>query len=143
MKFKSKFFNELTSSELYEILKSRAEIFIVEQGVAYQDLDDADYDALHCFFTEGEKICAYLRAFRIDDSTIKMGRVLTLSHGTGLGRKLMEESLKAIKEKTSFEKIHISAQKYAIGFYEKFGFEITTDVYIEDTIEHVGMDLVF
>ncbi|MBE7051260.1 MAG: GNAT family N-acetyltransferase [Ruminococcaceae bacterium] len=140
MEFNAKFFSELTTHELYEIIKSRLEIFTVEQKVAYQDLDDIDYDALHCFFCEGEKILAYLRAFRIDDDTIKLGRVLTLSHGDGLGRKLMEKSIDAVKDAFDFKTIHISAQKYAIGFYEKFGFVVTTDVYLEDSIEHVGMD---
>ena len=141
MEFNAKFFSELTTHELYEIIKSRLEIFTVEQKIAYQDLDNIDYDALHCFFCEDGKILAYLRAFRIDDNTIKLGRVLTLSHGDGLGRKLMEKSLDAVKDAFDFKTIHISAQKYAIGFYEKFGFDVISGVYLEDGIEHVSMDL--
>ncbi len=141
MEFNAKFFSELTTHELYEIIKSRLEIFTVEQKIAYQDLDNIDYDALHCFFCEDGKILAYLRAFRIDDNTIKLGRVLTLSHGDGLGRKLMEKSLDAVKDAFDFKTIHISAQKYAIGFYEKFSFDVTSGVYLEDGIEHVSMDL--
>lgn len=141
MEFKAKFFTELTSHELYEIIKSRAEIFVVEQNVSYQDLDDIDYDSLHCYFCDDGKVLAYLRAFRLDASTIKIGRVLTLTHGKGTGRELMRNSIEAVKTNFEFKKILISAQKYAIGFYEKFGFKVTSEVYMEDSIEHVRMEL--
>ncbi len=141
MDFKVKWFKELTSSELYELLKARAEIFVVEQDVAYQDLDGIDYDSLHCYFWDDGKVLAYLRAFRLDASTIKLGRVLTLTHGKGMGRELMKNAIEAVKSNFEFKKILISAQKYAIGFYEKFGFKVTSEVYLEDEIEHVRMEL--
>ena len=141
MDFKVKWFKELTSSELYELLKARAEIFVVEQDVAYQDLDGIDYDSLHCYFWDDGKVLAYLRAFRLDESTIKLGRVLTLTHGKGMGRELMKNAIEAVKSNFEFKKILISAQKYAIGFYEKFGFKVTSEVYLEDEIEHVRMEL--
>lgn len=62
MKLTAKFFDELSSSELYEILKSRARIFVFEQGIKYVDEDDTDYDSLHCFFMENGVVTAYLRA---------------------------------------------------------------------------------
>ena len=46
----AKHFNELTTKELYEILKARAAIFIMEQNIQYQDMDDIDYESLHCFY---------------------------------------------------------------------------------------------
>ena len=92
MKLITKYFNQLTTTELYEILKSRAEIFVVEQNCVYQDLDDIDYRSLHIFYECDGKIIAYLRAFEKDSTTktIQMGRVLTLTHGTGLGGKLLK-----------------------------------------------------
>ena len=60
---KSKFFDELSTGELYEILKARAEIFVVEQNCVYQDLDDLDYRSLHVFCQEDGIVTAYLRAF--------------------------------------------------------------------------------
>ncbi len=141
MDFKVKWFDEMTSSEIYEILKARAEIFVVEQDVAYQDLDGIDYDSLHCYFHDDGKVLAYLRAFRLDASTIKLGRVLTLNHGRGMGRELMQNAIEAVKTNFVFGKILISAQKHAIGFYEKFGFKVNSDVYLEDGIEHVSMEL--
>ena len=139
----TKKFEELTTTELYEILKARAEIFIMEQNINYQDMDDIDYHSLHCFMKEGDKVIAYLRAFykSEDKSVVKIGRVLTLEHGKGVGRILLEASLPAIREKMPCDKIYIEAQKHAIGFYEKFGFVITSGEFLEEGIIHVAMEL--
>ncbi len=138
-----KIFDELTTTELYEILKARAEIFIMEQNINYQDMDDIDYSSLHCFIKEGDKVIAYLRAFykNEDKSVVKIGRVLTLEHGKGVGRVLLEESLNAVKEKMHCNKIYIEAQKHAVGFYEKFGFVTTSGEFLEEGIVHVAMEL--
>ena len=82
---KVKYFDELSTRELYEILRARAEVFAVEQNCVYQDLDGKDYKSLHVFFDRGESVTAYLRAFFKDGETVQMGRVLTVEHGTGLG----------------------------------------------------------
>ena len=98
---------------------------------------------MHCFIKEGDKVIAYLRAFyRSDDkSVVKIGRVLTLEHGKGVGRVLLEESIEAIKEKMQCNQIYIEAQKHAIGFYEKFGFVTTSGEFLEEGIIHVAMEL--
>ena len=139
----SKKFNELSATEIYEILKARAEIFVIEQNIRYQDMDDIDYNSLHCFFMEDNKVIAYLRAFYQDDDKdiVKIGRVLTLEHGNGIGKNLMEQSLKSIKEKMNCKKICMDAQKYAVGFYEKFGFKVVSDDFLEEGIVHVVMEL--
>ena len=93
MELKVKFFDELTTRELYEMLKARAEIFVVEQNCVYQDLDDKDYTSLHVFYEEDEKVAAYLRAFSKDEETVQIGRVLTLNHGTGLGGRLLNYNI--------------------------------------------------
>ena len=139
----SKKFNELSTTEIYEILKARSEIFILEQNIHCQDMDDIDYNSLHCFFMENNKVIAYLRAFYQDcnKDIVKIGRVLTLKHGNGIGRNLMEQSLKSIKEKMPCKKICMDAQKYAVGFYEKFGFKVVSNDFIEEGIIHVVMEL--
>lgn len=111
MYFQAKFFDELDTKELYEILKSRAEIFIMEQNIQYVDMDNIDYDSLHCFLVEDGRVIGYLRAFYQDDekSIVKIGRVLTLRHGYGIGKELMQESIKAIKEKMTCQKITLDA----------------------------------
>ena len=73
-----------------EILRARAEVFVVEQNCVYQDLDGIDYESLHVFFEEDGKVTAYLRAFRKDTDIVQMGRVLTLHHGTGLGGRILK-----------------------------------------------------
>jgi len=141
----AKYFNELTTTELYEILKARSEIFIMEQNIHYQDMDNIDYKSLHCFFMEDDKVIAYLRAFYQENhkEVVRIGRVLTLKHGNGIGRELLEQSLKAIKEKMKCKKISMDAQKYAVGFYEKFGFETVSDDFLEEGIVHVVMERKF
>ena len=134
-------FEELSSHELYEILKARAEIFIMEQNIHYQDMDDVDYRSLHFFFMEKDRVEAYLRAFYDDDNNVRIGRVLTIIHGKGTGRELMEKSISAIKEKMNCKKISLHAQKYAVGFYEKFGFKTISDDFIQEGIVHVVMEL--
>lgn len=134
-------FEELHTAELYEILKARAEIFIMEQNICYQDMDDIDYNSLHCFFMENGKVIAYLRAFYRDKDVVKIGRVLTLNHGNGMGKELMAQSLRAIKEKMPCKKITVDAQKHAVGFYEKFGFQVTSGDFLEEQIVHVAMEL--
>ena len=139
----AKKFEELDIAELYEILKARAEIFIMEQNIHYQDMDNVDYKSLHCFFMEENKVIAYLRAFYQEDKNdiVRIGRVLTLRHGNGIGRELMEKSIVAIKEKMKCKKISMDAQKHAVGFYEKFGFQVVSDDFLEEGVVHVVMEL--
>ena len=143
MQLVSKFFDELTTRELYELLKARAEIFVIEQTCVYQDLDDLDYNGLHVFYEEDGKVLAYLRAFPKagETGTVQMGRFLTISHGTGLGGRLLKEGLQQIVEKMNPKQIYIHAQCYAAGFYERAGFQICSEEFLEDDIPHVEMIL--
>ena len=134
-------FDELTTTEVYEILKARSEIFVVEQNCVYQDMDDKDYKSLHIFYEQDGKVVAYLRVFHKDNDTIQIGRVLTAQHGKGLGRKLMEAAIQTVKNTFSGTKVYLESQTYATGFYKKFGFEITSGEFPVDGIEHVSMEL--
>lgn len=140
MQFISKTFSELTAYEIYEIIKSRTEIFLLEQKIICQDLDDVDYDSLHCFFTDGKRVTAYLRAFSSSPGVVTVGRVLTLVHKNGLGRELMNKSMEEIKKHFSCNKVKIHAQKQAVGFYEKMGFHIVSDEFLEEGVVHVTME---
>ena len=106
MKLKSKFFNELSTKELYELLRARAEIFVVEQNCVYQDLDYRDYSSLHVFFEKDDAVVAYLRAFLKED-VVQIGRVLTLEHGKGMGGKILSAGLEKIKENFNPKKIYL------------------------------------
>ncbi len=140
MKFIAKKFDALTTTELYEILKSRMEIFMLEQEIHCLDMDNVDYKSLHCFLWDGERVCAYLRAYEIGEGIVKMGRVLSLRHGEGLGRELMEKAIPAVKETFSCHKFWVDSQSHAAGFYEKLGFSMVTEQFLEEGIPHVGME---
>jgi len=143
MEFFAKQFCELTTSELYEILKSRSQIFMLEQNIICQDMDDVDYEALHCYIIENGRVTAYLRAFYGDKSKscVKIGRVLTLNHGKGFGKILISKSLDVIKEKMPCEKVALNSQKQATGFYLKSGFKVVSDEFSEEGIPHLKMEL--
>lgn len=141
MSFYAKRFDELTTRELYEILRSRAEIFVVEQKISYVDMDEIDYNCLHCYIEEGGRVKAYLRAFYDNDGSVKIGRVLTLTHGEGLGREIMARSIETIKDKMPTTLIYLNSQEHAIGFYEKLGFKVVSDVFYEEHIPHFRMEL--
>lgn len=141
MKLQIEFFDALTTRELYEIVRARTEIFLLEQHIICQDFDRVDYEALHCFLEEDGKVLAYLRAFRVGEGAAKIGRVLSITHGMGHGTKLMVEALPYIREKLSADKVIVHAQKTAQGFYEKLGFKVTSDDYLEEGIPHVTMEL--
>ena len=139
MEFLSKEFKELSTKELYEILKARSQIFIVENNMRCLDMDGEDYNSLHCFLTENGNVVAYLRAFKLNDS-VKIGRVLTVTHGIGLGRKLMEQAIPEIIKCFGSNKIVLNSQKSAIGFYKKLGFKITSGEFLEENVIHVSME---
>ncbi len=142
---KAKWFDELTGVELYEILKSRATVFVKEQKINYVDEDDVEYESLHCCFQDERKMIAYLRAFRdsgdIESGIVRFGRVLTLAHGQGIGSELVKQSIAAAKEKFGCKKIKIAAQKHAERFYRRLGFVTTSAEYLEEGIAHVDMEL--
>ena len=137
---KSKFFSELTAREVYEIVRARQEVFLMEQRIVCRDFDGVDYDALHCFIERDGKVCAYLRAYKSDDG-VKIGRVLTIPHGVGLGKRLMEDAMPKIKEAFGADEIILHSQIQAEGFYEKLGFRRVGEVFLEEGIEHITMSL--
>lgn len=143
MKLTAKFFEELTTTELYEILKARAAVFIVDENCAYQDMDDRDRDSLHVFYEEDGKVIAYLRAFPIPKkpNVVQMGRVLTIEHGKGLGGRLLKDGIAQIKEKFAPDAIYIESRCSVTGYYAREGFVICSDEFLEVGIPHVGMEL--
>ena len=139
MRFIAKDFNELTLAELYEILKARSQIFIIEKNMHCQDMDGIDQSARHFFLEEDGKILAYLRAFGVSEGAVKIGRVLTITHGIGLGARLMSEALADIKKNMNCKKILVDAQKSAVGFYEKMGFNAVSNEFLEEGVIHIKM----
>lgn len=85
MQLISRTFEELTARELYEILRARAQIFVVEQNRVCRDLDGIDDKSRHIFYEEDGKVTAYLRAFCREEGVVQMGRALTLTTERALG----------------------------------------------------------
>ena len=141
MELAVKTFQELTADELYELLRLRAEVFVVEQTCVYQDLDGKDRAALHLLLREGETLQAYARVLPAGTAfpTAGLGRVCTRSRGRGLGRAVVAAGIRAAREKLGAEEITIEAQSYVRGLYESFGFRQTSEEFLEDGIPHIQM----
>ena len=141
MRLFSKTFNELTNLELYEILKRRSDIFVVEQRRPCIELDNRDQDALHVFLRDDDGLQAYLRVMDrgVESENVSIGRVITVKRGRGLGRKIMAEGVRLAKERYGADRVYLEAQVYAKGFYEKCGFRQISDEFILDDIPHIRM----
>lgn len=143
MNCKIKKFSELTTKELYEILKVRAEVFVVEQNCVYQDLDSKDEVSYHLFLEDNSEIIAYLRILPkgISYPETSIGRVLTKAtyRKNGLSKEIVQKAIEFIIDILEEKEIKISAQAYLQKFYKSFGFEPTSDIYLEDGIEHIEM----
>ena len=139
MELKTKHFDQLTAAELYEILKARCDIFIVEQNCPYPDIDGVDKTSFHLWIEEDGQLKAYLRIFTHDEEWAKIGRVITTERGKGYGGQILKAGVKACKEILDRDKIFIEAQCYATGFYAKEGFVCTGEEFLEDGIPHIKM----
>lgn len=141
--WKSKRFEELTIEELYELLRLREQVFIIEQKSIYPDLDNKDQKAIHILAKSNGKIIAYSRIFKSGDyfETASIGRVVADKsfRNQKLGYTLMQNSIQEVKNRFSEEVITISAQCYLLGFYQSLGFEPIGEEYLEDGIPHKKM----
>lgn len=138
-----KAFSELTVNELYELLKLRAEVFVVEQNCVFQDMDDKDQNCYHLMLYLDGQLVGYSRLVPagISYKEMAIGRVITAAsvRGKGLGKMLMELSIEYCRKLLSQGDIRIGAQTYALGFYASLGFVAEGETYDEDGIEHVEM----
>lgn len=141
--WKVKSFEELTTKELYGILKVRVDVFVVEQNCPYPDLDGYDQKAVHLWAEKNGEVLAYCRVF---DKGIKypetsIGRVLTNQkyRNLKLGKILIRFAINTIEARFRTSEIRISAQDYLLKFYSGFGFEDTEKKYLEDDIPHTEM----
>lgn len=140
---KTKYFNELTTKELYNLLQLRNEVFIVEQDCVYQDIDGKDQKALHVLGYKNENLIAYTRVFGAGDyfKEASIGRVVVAKNERQYkyGYKIMKASIKAVEDNFKENKIVISAQTYLKKFYNNLGFIETGKEYPEDGIPHKKM----
>src|SRR5690554_5649939 len=136
-------FEELNNSKLYDILRLRSEIFVIEQDCVYQDIDGKDQRALHILGFEEGTLVAYARCFGpgIFFEEAGIGRILVRENyrRMGFGHKITKAAIQAVKATYKSDKIKISAQTYLVIFYESHGFKTIGDRYMEDGIPHIAM----
>jgi ElaA protein len=136
-------FDDLTPLELYKIMQLRNEVFVVEQNCPYQDADNKDLSSYHFMGWSNDKLLAYTRLLPpgLSYTEASIGRVVSSPavRGSGIGRELMLQSIEEVKKLFGEGPVKIGAQLYLDKFYTSLGFQQTSDVYLEDNIEHIEM----
>ncbi|MFI5130826.1 MAG: GNAT family N-acetyltransferase [Chitinophagales bacterium] len=136
-------FEDLSGQELYAILRLRSEVFVVEQNCVFQDMDNKDQSSWHLMAWENDQLIAYTRLIPpgVAYAHASIGRVVTsqTARGTGIGKQLMEKSIEEAAALFGSIPIKIGAQLYLREFYSSFGFEQSSDIYLEDGIDHIEM----
>lgn len=143
MNIQIKRFEELTITELYEILRCRAEVFVVEQESIYQDIDELDKHSTHLYIEDNCKIKAYLRVIDpgVKFAAASIGRVLVMKEyrGQGLARPIMAKAIEIASSKA--DTIEIEAQSYLLEFYKSLGFTPISEEFILEGRAHISMML--
>lgn len=134
----------LSPERLYELLRLRSQVFVVEQQCVFQDMDGLDAASVHlCGFNAAEECVAYARVLPpgVRYAEASIGRVVVPEslRGLGLGRRLMREALDGTMQRFPDRPIRIGAQQRLERFYRDFGFFTTGEPYLEDGIWHVEM----
>ncbi len=137
-------FEDLTNVQLYDLMKLRQDVFIIEQNCIYPDLDGYDKKALHFLIYEYEQLVAYSRIFFPDikyKEETSIGRIIVSpqKRGGNLGKTLIEESINYCKKKFPENDIRIEAQAMLKDYYSKLGFIADSEVYLVDGIDHLQM----
>ncbi len=138
-------FEEMSTNELYSVLKERVDVFVVEQNCPYPELDGKDLLSYHLFKEVEGEIAAYSRLLPpgVSYEEASIGRVLVKKayRKQKLGEELLKRALDFLTNELNESRIKIQAQDYLRKFYGSFGFEVISDVYLEDGIPHVDMIL--
>lgn len=133
-------FAELSAVALYELLRLRQQIFVVEQSSPYPDLDGLDAAAAHLLLRCAGELAGYLRVVPAP-SDIRIGRVAVTAplRGHGLGRRLMAEALGFCRERHPALPVVLTAQHHLIRFYQSFGFAATSEPFDDFGLVHIAM----
>ena len=140
-----KTFDQLTITELYDLLHIRAAVFIVEQNCVYQDIDYNDQTAIHLWLTDSNgKIVAISRVCpggtKLDN--LSFGRVISTERGKGYGALIFQKALDVAKQHfPDHHLIQIEAQLTKQHFYERFGFQPTSAPFMMEGLLHLDMEL--
>jgi ElaA protein len=139
-----KSWSELTTGELYDLLKLRTDVFFVEQRIDEEELDNRDQESTteHYWIADASGTYAYLRVLLDETATHRdarrvIGRVVVRAdhRGEGLAQALMRRVLDSFGN----EPMLLHAQAYIAPLYAKFGFEAFGESYAEAGIQHISM----
>ena len=143
MEYVIKSFDELSAKELYEALRLRFNVFVVEQECIYEELDNKDQSSLHFLGYEDGKLVAYLRILPsgVSFKEPSIGRFVVdpAYRKNGYGRVLFTSAIAYITKVWNEKKITIEAQTYMSKFYESTGFKVVSEPFLDAGIEHVEM----
>lgn len=140
-------FTELSTQQLYQLLKLRVDVFVVEQTCPYPELDGKDTLAgvQHLLGYADEELvaCARLLPPGTTYDNASIGRVATKqsARGDGLGHQLLKEALTSCEVFWPGTAIDIGAQQHLESFYKSHGFKTISEMYLEDDIPHIDMRL--
>lgn len=136
-----KSFRQLTAGEFFRICEVREQVFVLEQKITLcAELDEQDLHATHVTLSEDGVIVAYARCYA-EDGIAHIGRVLTTVRGKGYGREIMQLAIEVCRGQLGCRHILLHAQQQVIGFYEKIGFRVISDLFDECGILHKTMEL--
>ncbi|TGD17526.1 GNAT family N-acetyltransferase [Levilactobacillus suantsaiihabitans] len=140
MEWQTKWFDELSTKDFYNLAYERTRTFVVAQKRVYQEIDDTDLVAHHVLGYDDGQLVAYARIFRVGDH-VTFGRVLTIPErrGTGLGRPLMAQIEADLHASFPGVPVSIEAQIDKQHFYEKFGYTARGDVFDFQGTPHIEM----
>lgn len=137
-------FKKLSPIDLYNILKLRQDVFIIEQNCIYDDIDGLDPDCEHLMLYDNYKLVAYSRIVPAGKKFAlpSIGRIVVAKEyrGDGLGRRLVKKSVDLLRS-AGQQQIVIEAQSYLHKFYESIGFIKISDLYEVDGIDHIKMKM--
>lgn len=138
-------FQELSASQLYDVLLLRQQVFIIEQNCIYPDMDAHDHLALHLMMYKENELGAYLRIFPpgIKYSESALGRIVVHPkfRGKTTGKELIQNGINISKKEFPNSSIRIEAQAQLDKYYERFGFVAEGEIYVVDGIDHLQMVL--
>jgi len=146
MEWVLKSFKQLDVDELFELLKLRVDVFVVEQNCPYPEIDEKDRhaDTLHLFGTKKNgELAAYLRILPpgLSFKEASFGRVVVTAQERkqGISNTMVKKALEIIENRRPEKNIRIGAQVYLKQFYESHGFQCVSGEYFEDGIAHIDM----
>ncbi|MBM7649209.1 putative GNAT family N-acyltransferase [Bacillus ectoiniformans] len=143
--WKQKYFNELTTEELYHILQARVEVFVIEQGCIHQEIDQFDIEAMHIFLEERGEVLAYMRLLprKTEHDEASIGKMLVRKkyRGRGYAKEMMRQAVDFLQFDWNEQVIKLQTRDHQKDFYQSFGFKEIASSQLDESLLHINMQL--